>query len=263
MPRAGHPTPTTPRLVSDREEVRGFLDADPVSNAFVWDRVFQQPEYDVYADGPPPRGVMAVHRTHRPGGANFIALAADDPSSAGPLMAYLPKGFTIVHLTEEFPLALLEPRAAEFHPRPAWLFELSREDFVDRPDDRVRPIGPEFAGLIAKTWEPDWPAEGYVRRRIAVGPTASIYDRGEPIAWALTHTVTDRVGVIGMVHVQEGHRRKGLARSVVSAVVRDLQKLGRHPALHVYWDNAASLALFPSLGFRRVKRQIWGDAVFR
>ena len=68
---------------------------------------------------------------------------------------------------------------------------------------------------------------------------------------------------IGMVHVLEGYRRKGLAHSVVAAVSREPQRLGKRPTLHAYVDNVASLSLFPTLGFRKVKRQVWGDAVFR
>ena len=229
----------------------------------MWDRIFQQPGYEVYAEGDPARGVLSVQRARSPTGANFIALAVRDADAAGCLAEAIPRGFTILHLTDEFPLPVLEPRAEEFRPLPAWLFELLPQDFVDHPDDRVRPLDADWAGRIAKLWEPDWPAEGYVRRRIEGGPTAAIYEGGEPIAWALTHTITDRVGVIGIVHVLEGNRRKGLARSVVAAVVRELQGLGKHPTLHAYVDNVASLSLFPTLGFHKVKRQVWGEAVFR
>src|SRR5439155_1686197 len=128
----------------------------------------------------------------------------------------VPRGFTILHLTDEFPLAVLEPRAEEFRPLSAWLFELLPQDFVNHPDDRVRPLHPDWAGRIAKLWEPDWPAEAYVRRRIEGGPTAAIYKGGEPIAWALTHTITDRVGLIGIAHVLEGCR-KTLGRRTPSA----------------------------------------------
>lgn len=233
-----------------------------MGNAIVWDRAFQQPEFEILADGIPAHGVMAVHRTLRPHGANFLALSAEHPSAAGVLLEDLPKGFTIIHLTEEFSLPILESWAVEFHPQPAWLFELLPEDFVDVPDPRVRPLGPESAGRVAKLWQPDWPAESYVRRRIETAPTAAIYEGAEPIAWALTHTITDRVGMVGMVHVLDAYRRRGLARAVVAAIVRDLQRLGKRPTLHAFVDNTASLALFPSLGFRRVKRQVWGDAVF-
>jgi len=82
------------------------------------------------------------------------------------------------------------------------------------------------------------------------------------VAWALTHVVTDRVGIIGMVHVVEDHRRKGLAKSVTAAVSRALVESGKIPTLHAYAYNRASLALFPTLGFQKLKRQVWADAVF-
>ena len=209
------------------------------------------------------QGVLAIQRARGPGRPNIVALHAANVEAAGALGDLLPKGFTLMHLTEEFPLAVLKPEAQEFHPLPAWLFRLDAGDFVDHLNPRVRPLAPSWASLVAGLWEPDWPAEGYVRRRIENGPSAAIYEDGSPIAWALTHMVTDRVGIIGMVHVQEGFRRKGLARSVVAAVARELFRRGKIPALHAYVDNIASLSLFPTLGFRRVKRQIWGDAVFR
>jgi GNAT superfamily N-acetyltransferase len=225
--------------------------------------VFQQAGYEVFVDQLPPQGVMAVHRTQKPEGANFIALTAGDPEAAGTLLEAVPRGLTIIHLTEEFPLPLLEPRATGFHPQPAWLFELPPGDIVDPPDPRVRPLDPGDAARVSKLWQPDWPAERYVRQRIEEGPTAAIYEGAEPVAWALTHTVTDRVGIIGMVHVLEGYRRKGLARAVVAGVARSLQRDGKRPTLHAFVDNVASLSLFPTLGFRRVKRQVWGDVVFR
>jgi len=240
--RLRHRRATPTHTITDRESVRAFVEADPIGNAIVWDRIFQQPGYEVYAEGDPARGVLSVQRARSPTGANFIALAVRDADAAGRLAEAIPRGFTILHLTDEF---------------------LLPQDFVDHPDDRVRPLDADWAGRIAKLWEPDWPAEGYVRRRIEGGPTAAIYEGGEPIAWALTHTITDRVGVIGIVHVLEGNRRKGLARSVVAAVVRELQGLGKRPTLHAYVDNVASLSLFPTLGFHKVKRQVWGEAVFR
>jgi len=261
LPRAVRPT-TTASPAFDVDTARAFLDSDPIGNAVVWDRAFQQPGYDVYVDGSPPCGLIAVHRMGRLGGANFVALHALDAPAAGALAECVPSGFTIVHLTEEFSLPIVAARATEFRPRPAWLFDLDRKDFVDRPDDRVRPLDPAWAGRVAERWQPDWPAEPYVRRRIEEGPTAAIYEGREPVAWALTHLVTGRAANIGMVHVVEARRRQGLARAVVAAVCRDLFRLGKIPTLHAYGDNHASLALFPTLGFRKVKRQVWADAMF-
>ena len=250
-------------MAKDRDGVRGFLGQDPVGNAVVWDRVFQQDDHQVFVEGEPLRGLIAIRRGRRENSPNFIVLHASDVETAGALCERIPTGFAIFHLTDEFPLAILEPRATEFRPRPAWLFRLDSATFLAKTDARVRALDPRWAGRVAKLWEPDWPAESYVVGRIETAPTAAIYEDEEPVAWALTHMVTDKVGVIGMVHVLDGFRRKGLARSVVSAISRDLIRLGKIPALHAYVDNAASLALFPTLGFRKVRRQAWGDAVFR
>ncbi len=249
--------------IENRETVRAFLEDDPVGNAVVWDRVFQRQDLEVFADRARPRAVLTLERSSGGHDPHFVALHALTVGSAGPLIEALPAGPVFYHLTEEWPLALLASRAEQFRPRPAWLFSLDPVAFVDHPDPRVRPLEPEWAGTVAHLWEPDWPAEPYVRRRIEGGPTAAIYEDGEPIAWALTHVLTDRVGLIGMVHVLDSHRRRGLARAVVSAVVRDLLRDGKVPALHGYADNVASLALFPTLGFRKVKRQVWGEAVLK
>lgn len=239
------------------------MDEDPVGNAVVWDRVYQQPGFQVYVDKGPPRAVLAVSPFRRPEMPRFVGLHPLDAATAGTLCEVIPAGPALFFLTEEFALPFLEARDAEFEPRPAWLFSLAPADFADHSDERVRRLDPAWSGFVAKLWNPDWPAEPYVRSRIEGGPTAAVYVDGKPVAWAVTHMVTDRVGIIGMVHVVDEHRRKGLARSVVAAISRELMAAGKVPALHVYLDNAPSLALFPTLGFRKVKRQVWGDAVFR
>src|SRR5438046_6532179 len=112
----------------------------------------------MYAQGEPPRGVMAVHRARSPTGANFIALAARDADAAGRLGEDVPRGFTILHLTDEFPLEVLEPRAEELSPLSACLFELLPQDFSNHPDDQVCPLRPDWAGRIEKLEQTAWPA---------------------------------------------------------------------------------------------------------
>src|SRR2546429_471748 len=175
----------------------------------------------------------------------FSALQGTDVGAAGRLTSVLPQGFTIIHRREEFSLPLLEARATEFHPKPAWLFRLDPADAVELPDERVRPLDPKWAGQVAALWEPEWPAEEYVRRRIETGPTAAVYDGGRPVAWALTHMVTDRVGIVGMVHVLEAYRRKGLARAGGSAISPGLIRAGEAPALPADLHNVAALSPLP------------------
>ena len=254
----------TPAIrIQDHETIRPFLEADPIGNAVLWERVFHRPGHEVYSDGEPPNAVLSLGRSRGSDEPHFVGLHATAPDAAVPLVERIPEGPVFYHLTEEWLLPVLAPRAREFRPRPAWLFALDPTGFSDRVDGRVRRLEAQWAATVANLWEPDWPAEPYVRSRIESGPTASIYEDGKPIAWALTHIVTDRVGLIGMVHVLEGHRRKGLASAVVRAVSRDLLEDGKIPALHAYADNAAALSLFPTLGFRKVKMQVWGEAVLK
>jgi RimJ/RimL family protein N-acetyltransferase len=197
-------------------------------------------------------------------GFTRLVLHAPDSATADPLVRKIPSGAAFIHLTDETPIAALRARASEVGMRPAWLFSLEPNEFADLRAHETRPVAPADAGQIAAAWAPDWPgAEAYVRRRIERGPSAGIALDGRLVAWALTHFLTDRVAMLGFFHVLEPHRGKGYAKSVASSLVREALALGKIPALHVFTDNEASLHLVDRLGFRRIRRQVWGDVVLR
>ena len=253
-----------PIRVEDREVVRSFLDASPVENAVVWGRVFQDPDYrEVHVDGLPPRALLAMTRPETHGDATGFALHAVDPEAAGPLVQLLPSGPAFGHVTDLTLVDVLRARAEKIDARPAWLYRLDAKDFTDQRRHEVRPVDPKWAPTIAKLWDPEWPAEGYVRRRIEKGPSFGVYVDGELVGWSMTHLETDRVVMMGFLHVLEGHRGKGYARSLGSALVKWILDHGRIPACHIYTDNAASIELTESLGFRKVKQQVWGDFALR
>ena len=260
----GHGVATAPVLVENREVLRGFLTAEPVMTAVVWDRLFQQPRYkEVHADDVPPRAVLALSRSRSGGGPTGIGLHATDPTAANDVVSAIPAGPAFFHSTDEKLVGVLEERSETIEPRPAWLFALDRRDFVDLQGHDVRPVTQDAAPAIARHWEPDWPSERYVRSRIEEGPTAGVYLDGELVAWAMTHFVTDRVAMLGFFHVLEEHRRKGYGKSAACALTKEVLRLGKIPALHVYVANTPSLDLVERIGYRRVKRQVWGDAVVR
>ncbi len=187
-----------------------------------------------------------------------------DPRAAGELVSAWPTGTVFFHLSEEWMLSLIEPRLERFDGGAYWLFQLDPEDFVDAEGEGVRPLDPEWAEMVAKLWEPGWEhAAWYVRARIEAGHAYAVYEDGKPVAWAFLHFETPEVSMMGFLHVLETHRRKGFARSVSSALVKDVLARGKIPALHVKTDNVPSLELTASLGFHRVKKQVWGDAVIR
>ncbi|MGQ0798325.1 MAG: GNAT family N-acetyltransferase [Methanobacteriota archaeon] len=260
----GHRVATAPIPVADRGVLRAFLTAEPVATAVVWDRVFQQPRYrEVVADAVPPQAVLALSRSRRDGGPTGIAVHATRETAARDVVSAIPTGAAFFHATDEALVDVLKERSDRIEARPAWLFTLDPTDFVDRQAHDVRRVTSDAAPVIARHWEPDWPSERYVRSRIEEGPTAGVYFDGDLVAWAMTHFVTDRVAMLGFFHVLEEHRRKGYGTSAACALTKEVFRLGKTPALHVYVTNTPSLDLVERIGFRRVKRQVWGDAVVR
>jgi len=236
-----------------------------VGFAVLWDRLFQQPNYrQLRTVGDPPRGVLAMSPRRSPNGLTGFVLHADDEPDARELLASVPAGLTFLHLTNETPHGLVRARAARDGTKTAWLYALGPDDFQDLEAHETLPVPAEAAREIAETWSPDWSgAEAYVRGRIQGGPSRAVFADGRPAAWALTHFVTDRVAMLGFFHVRDAFRRKGYAKSAASALVKDVLGLGKIPALHVFTDNEASLRLVERIGFRRVRLQVWGDALLR
>lgn len=259
------PPSTPPQPMTDCRAVQRFLDRDPVSTAVVWNRAFDmEGAKEIYVDGDPTNAVLAFARPEWAGGGAGIALHAVDPRAAARLMDAWPHGEVFYHLTEEWMLPLVEARSQVSDPGIFWLFSLDAKDFVDREGPRVEPLDPTWSEMIGKVWDPDWDGSGgYVRSRIEAGHAYAVYEEGKPVAWNFEHFETPRVGMMGFLHVLGPHRGKGYARAVASALAKDILERGKIPALHVKTDNIPSLELTSSLGFHRVKKQVWADAVMR
>ena len=248
----------------DRDAVEKFLDADPVGTAFVWERGLRPDAPTTAFDiGAPPRAVLGIVRPAWAGGASGIAMHALRPDDAGELLAAWPTGPVFVHLTDEWMRPLAESRADQLELNRFWLFRLDAQDFVEHEAAGVRSLGPEWASLVAHHWSPGWDATAYVRSRIDAGPALAIFDGGTPVAWVLTHAETPTVSVIGFIHVLDPYRRRGYALSLTSAIVKNVLRRGKIPALHVQTENTASLDLVEKLGFRRLRRQLFGEGVMR
>ena len=248
----------------DRDAVKSFLDADPVGTAFVWERGLRpDAPCTAFTIGAPPRAVLGIVRPAWADGSSGVAMHALRPDDAGELLAAWPSGPVFVHLTDEWMAPLAESRADRLELNRYWLFRLDARDFVDREAPGVRSLGSEWASLVAHYWSPGWDATAYVRSRMDAGPALGIFDGGRPVAWVLTHVETPTVSVIGFIHVLEPYRRRGYALSLASAIVKDVLRRGKIPALHVRMENTASLDLVRKLGFRRVRRQLFGEGVFR
>ncbi len=233
--------------------------------AVTWNRAFDvEGPKETYVDAEPPRAALAVVRPPWAEGDAGIGMHAVDPKAAAELMPFWPKGPVFLHLGEEWMLPLVETRAERIDVGVFWLFQLDGREFVDHEGPGVRPLEPAWGDMIGKVWDPEWGHAGaYVRSRIEAGHAYAVYVDGKPVAWAFLHFETPEVAMMGFLHVLEPYRGKGYARSVASALAKDVLARGKIPALHVKTDNVPSLELTASLGFHRVKTQVWGDAVIR
>ncbi|MEE8232586.1 MAG: GNAT family N-acetyltransferase [Thermoplasmata archaeon] len=113
--------------------------------------------------------------------------------------------------------------------------------------------------MIAALWAPKRDRSAYVRRRIEEGITSGIEMDGELVAWDMTHFETESVVMLGFLHVKEAYRGRGYAKTATTATAEKVFAMGKVAAAEVFEDNQASLRLLEGMGFRRVKRQVWGD----
>ena len=242
--------------------MRPFLESDPVGNAFVVNWAFHQRDRDVFADQLPPRAVLTAGHGTPPMTFRFCGLAARDAGAAEVVLQGAAPGEAFLFISDLGLLDAVRARANRVHVRPAWLYRVDQEDLVDAQAHEVRPVPVSSAPMIAKLWEPEWDAVPYIRSRLESGPSAGIFDGDRLVAWYGTHIVTDRVAVMGFLHVLDEYRHRGYARSLSCALAKEIFRSGRIPACHVYADNEPSLRLMDSLGLRRVKRQAFIEIDF-
>jgi ribosomal protein S18 acetylase RimI-like enzyme len=125
-------------------------------------------------------------------------------------------------------------------------------------------LGPELADAYARLVVPAIvPLTSEVldrnRRHLGEQVVYGIVREGELLAAAGSSVQTEDAWVLGGVETQAGHRRQGLARDVVAAVVREgLRQVGR-VGLWVRSDNAPAISLYRSFGFRKVEDSLWVD----
>jgi len=86
---------------------------------------------------------------------------------------------------------------------------------------------------------------------LANGPAFAFYHNGRPVGFAGVHSsfMSDKVGNVGCVFVEEAHRGRGIAKAVVSAVAGELLAAGRVPVYGCFADNTGSVRTAQRAGF--------------
>ena len=129
----------------------------------------------------------------------------------------------------------MQPRAEEIHARLA---------LPQRTEPRT--ANPERGGPVTP--------EQRVRPIIRAGlGCVGVESEGELHGWVLRYLD----GPLGMLWVEEAHRRRGLARRLIVRARADLEAAGRPCFCYIVDGNAASETLFEGAGWARVADADW------
>lgn len=193
-------------------------------------------------------------------GSRVVGLAAEVdgvfPYRSAPIAAALPGAAAALLARLERPFACLAPEmlwselaragGCETH-QYLQMVRLIRSP-PSQPDPRVKRVEDpeELAAFLACE---------FPEVRLQLGPYAGIRDEGGRLAAvAGVEFMTDRLAQLAHVLTREENRRQGLARALVTELVRELESPERHVALHVRSGNGAAVELFGALGFRGSRR---------
>jgi ribosomal protein S18 acetylase RimI-like enzyme len=193
-------------------------------------------------------------------GLPFPALAflGEEPERLAELAARLVDPGEVFYLLVNERQARLADRAfAVEQVRPEWQMLFMGDPAGLDPGDATE-LGPEHleemqdlaaeAGLMALEADPfrHGPAFGVWVER-------TTYESPLLVAMGATHLAVPGAAEIGNVATRITHRRRGLARQVVAALVRAHAAAGRRVFLMVFQTNRAAAFLYESLGFVRLR----------
>ncbi len=181
-------------------------------------------------------------------------------SSVVELLEELEPGEYRFHAVEPVAFRAAERILYDIDDRPTWMLKRPPEA-LGEPMTEVEPLNEDDAEVINKYWGlGDRDSYDYIASRIRDGPAFGISRNGELVAWSLTHYITDKAAAFGFLHVKEGWRRKGFAKSITEALHKEVLKKGLIPVIDVFKDNHPSLKLSQSLGFVEIGENHWFSA---
>ncbi len=140
---------------------------------------------------------------------------------------------------------------------PCIQYVLDPERFEPQTNHELELLVSEDAKVIDDNWHLMDNHEWFFRQRIENGQVMGVKQDGELIGWMGTYLETDKHSLFGYLHVMPGHRRSGVARSIISGMVERSLDSGRIPVSNVITDNMASRKLTESMGFVDTGRVGW------
>ncbi|HEY72772.1 MAG: hypothetical protein DRJ03_26880 [Chloroflexi bacterium] len=188
------------------------------------------------------------------GGLPFAALAflGEDPAQLASLAAQLVAPDEAFYLLLNGRQKSLAERAFVVeHIQPEWQMQFTGDattldlgGAVSLEPQDLRPMQDlaKNAGLTALETDP-----------FRHGPAFGVWERGQLAAMAATRLLVAGAAEIGNITTRTTHRRRGLARQAIAALVQVHAAQGRRVFLMVYQTNRAAARLYEGLGFERVR----------
>jgi RimJ/RimL family protein N-acetyltransferase len=238
-------------------KARALLYADPFWNALPIHRVFYLPssERHVFVDRmEDPRALMTVSRFV----PRVVSIAGVEKDAIQQLVDSLDRSMDCrFHALDRGTADIARQRFDVSSDNPSWFYTLEEKDFIGEVAHEVSPLVPEDAETVNAYWNPSDDSAGYIRSRIENGLAFGIRVNGKLVAWDATHLETDQAVMLGFLHVTEGFRKQGFARSITTTMLRAVFDIGKTPICHVFSDNEPSIRLTEEMGFRRMGEQVW------
>lgn len=199
--------------------------------------------------------------------------AADDASAAR-LAALVPEDTELIMSTQESMNRALEERGyridcatgqflyTEKVPLPVRTYEASRHNEASNQNKAsrqneaelhwdIRKLGMEHLDYVSTHQEHN--DRRYIKICIELGNMYGAFSGNELVGFIGMH----REGSIGLLYVDEAHRREGIAESMVAFMVNQALKKGWTPYGHVVCGNEASEKLQEKLGFYKAGKTFW------
>ncbi|MEM3459119.1 MAG: GNAT family N-acetyltransferase [Candidatus Bathyarchaeia archaeon] len=121
---------------------------------------------------------------------------------------------------------------------------------------KVKKLDIEDLKEVAKNFGEEW--ANRIKDAIERGIAYGAYDNCTLASTATTSEILDTMALIRGVYTVEFSRGKGLATSVVSAIVKEILNLGKDAVLWVAEDNIPARRVYEKIGFQRTQHVLLG-----
>ena len=248
LDRAG--TRLVAELATNREEIRGFLEQDPLYAAYALaDLEERDPSRSKWGIARVGDEIVALVMEHGGPAAQPLFVAGRDDGIEAILREVVKPSITYVACLPASLRAVETRYRVEQGPQMVRMW-VDRTTFQPAPDPGVEPLSPADAGELNRLYRLGF-GSWLPPQAIAEGIYYGIRVNGRLVAGAGTHVIgrRSRIAVVGNVLTQPEFRGRGYAQATTAAVTARLLEFCDHVVLNVRSDNPPALNAYRRLGY--------------